>query len=230
MRIAEKILLIIVSVSLMTYAAGSYAGVWQDDFEDGRADGWDEVRGTWEVIDGIYEQTDIAAEYQNSIHENETWTDYALEIDITILESSGASTSVAAGVLLRANETGSSGYRIWIRTDSGGFQFSLWENDSYTHIVTQAAERAISGETYRLKVEIEGSTLSAWVDDRVMFEDQVDEGNLFPTGRVGLINYNCHVQYDNLTLSGDGVIAVSPTIQSTAIAWGIIKLSRCDHL
>lgn len=72
MRIAKKILLIIVSVSLMAYAAGSYAGVWQDDFEDGKAGGWDEVSGTWEVIDGIYEQTDVVAEYQKSIHENET--------------------------------------------------------------------------------------------------------------------------------------------------------------
>ena len=231
MRTASKILAIVVSISLMICAAGSYAGTWLDDFEDGRADEWEDISGTWEVEDGVYEQVDVVPEYHKCIHENEDWTDYTLEVDITILENSAGSTSVAAGVLLRSDDSGSSGYRIWIRTDSGGFQFSLWENDSYTHVITQAAEQAVLGETYRLKVEIDGDILSAWVDDRSMFEDYTEEADLFPTGRVALINYNCSVQYDNISVSGESIyIAVPPTSQSTATAWGAIKATLASHM
>jgi hypothetical protein len=214
----------------MICAAGSYAGTWLDNFEDGRADDWEEISGDWDVEDGVYKQTEATAAYQKSIHESEDWTDYTLEVDITILESSAASTSVAAGVLLRSDDTGSFGYRIWIRADSGGFQFSLWENNGYTHVTTQAAEVAALGETYTLKVEIEGNILSAWVDDRSMFEDYTEEADLFPTGRLGLINYNCSVLYDNISVSGDNIyMAVSPTSQSTATAWGAIKAIPASH-
>lgn len=230
MRTASKILAIVVLISLMICAAGSYAGTWLDDFEDGRADGWEEISGTWEVEDGVYKQAEATAAYQKSIHENEDWTDYTLEVDITMLEKSAASTSVAAGVLLRSDDTGSSGYRIWIRSDSGGFQFSLWQDNGYTHVITQAAEVATLGETYTLKVGIDGNVLSAWVDDRSMFEDYAEETDLFPTGRVALINYNCSVQYDNISLSGENIfMAVSPTSQSIATAWGAIKATPASH-
>ena len=228
MRTRKRELLGILSISLMILTINSLAGTWRDDFDDGRAEGWSEVSGKWEVKDGIYQQTDMVTEYQKTIHEVGDWMDYTLEVDVTILEGGPGSTSVAAGVLLRTNETGSSGYRLWIRADQYGFQLSVWMDDAYTHVITNAAERAELGETYRLKVQIEGSSISAWVDDRLMFEDHVDEEGLFPSGRIGLINYNAHCQYDNLTVSGENVIsnlAVAPDWK-VAATWGATKKTR----
>jgi hypothetical protein len=225
MRIRKIALLRIFAISLMIPAISSFAGIWQDNFDDGNADGWDEVSGAWELKDGMYQQTDMVPEYQKTILEDEDMTDYTLEVDVAILEGGPGSTSVAAGVLLRTDDAGSAGYRFWIRNDTGGFQFSIWINDGFTHVITKADERAAPGETYHLKVQIEGFNISAWVDDRLMFEDHAEEQELFPTGRVGLINYNAHCQYDNLIISGESIVSNMAVASAgkLPVTWGNIK-------
>jgi hypothetical protein len=218
------------TIWLMVISATSFAGVWEDRFEDGNADGWNEVEGDWEIKDGVYEQTIMDAAYQKSMLELEDLTDFTMEVDITILEGGAGSTSVAAGVLLRGTDDGSSGYRFWIRDDTNGFQFSLWQDNAYTNVVGVAAERATAGETYRLKVQLEGFEFSAWVDDRLVLDEHVEQGKLFTSGQVGFINYNCHVQYDNLTIDGPNVISnlsVAPA-GKLVVAWGTIKMSKAN--
>jgi len=221
MRTAKGSLLSIL-ISFMMLAGSSFAGTWEDNFDDGKADGWTEVSGEWEVKDGTYQQTTLNPEYFKTIYEFGGWTDYTLEVDVTIVEGGPNSTSVCAGVLIRTDQTGSAGYRLWIRDDNSGFQFSVWMENTFAHVITDAAEKATPGQAYRLKVQIEGFTLSCWVDDRVMFEEHVDEDELFPAGQIGFISYNAHSQYDNLKIYGENVIAVAPA-GKLAATWGSIK-------
>jgi hypothetical protein len=225
MQIAERIPLMMLAISLMIIASISHAGEWEDRFEDGNADGWNEVTGDWAVKDGAYEQSIMEAEYQKSILDLDDITDFTLEVDVAILESSAASTSVAAGVLVRTDDEGTSGYRIWGRPDQHGFQFSVWQDNTFQHVITDAAAKAVEGETYHLKVQIEGFKISAWFNDQLMVDEHEDESKLFATGRIGFINYNAHSVYDNLTVTGPNVltnIAVEPA-GKLAAAWGAIK-------
>ena len=202
--------------------AASFAGVWEDNFDDGLADGWSEIDGEWKVEDGMYQRVDKVNIYGKSVNDLTDLTDYTLEVDVTIVEKGPDSTSVAAGVLLISNEDASSGYRLWLRDDTNGFQFSTWQDNKYTNVLGEPAERAVSGQTHHLVIEVEGFSFSAWVDGRVVFEDQVDPDGLFPSGQIAFINYNCHVKYDNLTLSGDTLAAVSPG-GKLAATWGSIR-------
>ncbi|MFC1712522.1 family 16 glycoside hydrolase [Candidatus Poribacteria bacterium] len=215
-------LLSILTILLMVLATGSFAGVWEDNFDDGNVDDWNEISGDWEVKDGIYQQTTMTAEYQKSINGTEGFTDYTLEVDVTIVEGGGGSTSICAGVLMRTDATGSAGYRFWVRNDTNGFQFSVWMENTFKHVIVNAAEVATPGQVYHLKVQIEGFNISAWVDDRIMVEDHLEADGLFPSGLIGLINYNSHAQYDNLTISGADIIAVAPA-GKLATKWGSIK-------
>jgi hypothetical protein len=225
LRIAKRVTLIILSIWLVLLPISVSAGIWWDDFEDGRADGWTEVSGDWEVTDGTYQQTTMDAVYQKSILELEDLSDFTLEVDVTVLEGGQASTSVAAGVLVRTDAEGASGYRIWIRPDQSGFQFSVWQDNAYIHVIVDPATKAVVGEPGHLKVQIEGFTISAWVDDNIMVDEYTDADELFASGRVCLINYNAHAQYDNLIIEGPAVptnLAVE-LVGKVAVAWGSIK-------
>lgn len=222
MRIIRIPLFGILTASLMIIAVSSFAGIWEDDFNDGVADGWGEISGEWKVEGGAYQRTDMVPEYGKSIYGSGDWADYTIEADVTIIEGGPDSTSVAAGLLLRTDATGSSGYRFWTRDDTNGFQFSVWKDNTFKHVITDAAERAIPGQTYHLKVELEGFNISAWVDDRIMVDNHADADQLFESGLVGLINYNAHAQYDNITISSDTIAAVAPSKKLTTM-WGSIK-------
>ncbi len=123
---------------------------------------------------------------------------------------------------MRTDATGSAGYRFWIRDDTNGFQFSVWMENTFKHVVVKAEERATPGQVYHLKVQIEEFNISAWVDDRIMVDEHLEADGLFPSGLIGFINYNSHAQYDNLTISGADIIAVAP-VGKLAVTWGNIK-------
>lgn len=200
----------------------AFAGTFIEDFDSGQVNDWIEVTGEWEAEGGVYQQLDMVPEYAKTINKTGGWTNYTIEVDVTIVEGGPDSTSVCAGLLLRTDETGTAGYRLWIRDDTNGFQFSNWIENTFLHVITNADERATPGEAYRLKVEIEDFTLSAWVDDRLMFEDFDDEDKLFPIGKIGFISYNSHAKFDNLTITGADIIAVAPA-GKLAVKWGNIK-------
>jgi hypothetical protein len=102
----------------------------------------------------------------------------------------------------------------------------VWQDDTYIHVIIDPATKAVVGESEHLKVQIEGFTISAWVDDNVMVDEYTDADELFASGRVCFINYNAHAQYDNLMIDGPAVptnLAVEP-VGKLAVAWGTIKM------
>jgi hypothetical protein len=211
-------------VCLVALPLSGFAGVWETDFEN--ADGWNVVEGDWGIEDGVYQRTDMTPTYGKSIYLPGDWLNYTLEVDVTILEGGADSASIAAGVLLRTDETGSSGYRIWGRPDQHGFQLSVWQDNTFTHVITDPDEKSILGQTHHLKVQIDGFIISAWFDDNLKIDNYEDVDQLFPTGLIGLINYNAHAQYDNLRVTSDAidtVSAVTPGSKLTA-TWGSLKI------
>ena len=156
-------------------------------------DGWNEVKGEWKIVKDAYAETS-GAEYAKTMFGDEDWTDYTLEVDVTLVENVNVN---AAGVLIRADTDGDNGMRFWIRTDQHKCQFSRWRENQFEHIVTPLPVDPEVGETYRLKVVAEGpKIISVFVDDELLFEGD-DDAKFRDSGRIGFITHTANVHYDN---------------------------------
>jgi len=206
-------------VVLVALLSGSLAlaGTWVEDFDSGNVDSWNEVAGEWNVEEGGYAET-AGSDYAKTMFGDEAWTDYTVEVDVTLVEN--VSTN-AVGMLLRADENGENGYRFWIRVDSSNAQFSTWENSAYVHLEQPELTVEI-GETYHLKVVMEGNSFQCFVNDEMIIDL---ENDFRDSGRVGFICYRAYPRYDNLKVSSSVITAVRPGGKLTTL-WGAVKSLR----
>ena len=212
-----KAVSIIFFVALLTSTAS--AGVWQENFDRGLPDGWNEVKGEWKILKDAYAETS-GAEYAKTMFGDEDWTDYTVEVDITLVKHVNVN---AAGVLIRADADGDNGMRYWIRTDQHKCQFSRWRENQFEHIVTPLPVEPEVGETYRLKVIAEGQNYQCFVDDELLFEGD-DDAKFRDSGRIGFITHTANVHFDNLVIDGADIpsFAVEPNGKLTTL-WGQLK-------
>ena len=211
------IVCVIFMVSILTSTAS--AGVWQENFDNGLPDGWNAVKGEWKIEKDAYAETS-GAQYAKTMFGDEDWTDYTLEVDVTLVKNVGVN---AAGVLIRADKDGNNGMRFWIRTDQHKCQFSRWRENQFEHIVTPLPVDPEVGETYRLKVVAERQDYKCFVDDELLFEGD-DDMKFRDSGRIGFITYEANVHYDNLVIDGEDIpaFAVDPN-GKVATRWGQLK-------
>ena len=210
-----------VSVILMVAILASIAsaGVWQENFDNGLPDGWNDVKGEWKIQKDAYAETS-GAQYAKTMFGDEDWTDYTVAVDVTLVEDVNVN---AAGLLIRADADGNNGMRFWIRTDEHKCQFSRWRENQWEHIVTPLPVEPEVGETYRLKVVAEGQNYECFIDDELLFEGE-DDMKFRDSGRIGFIAYEANVHYDNLVIDGDDIpaFAVAPN-GKLATRWGRLK-------
>jgi len=212
---------ILISILSLVFAFNiAFAGTWKYDFNDGKADGWEVIVGKWKVEDKAYAETGWT-EYAKTMGGEESWTDYTVECDITLVESfEGGGSKDCAGLLIRADAKGENGYRFWIRTDMAP-QFSKWINNTYEHIEQNIPVVIEIEETYHLKVIIEGDSYKGFINDEEVFDHKED---FRKNGRIGLITYKAHPHFDNITVSGDNVKGMSvQLIGKLSACWSRIK-------
>ena len=208
---------VILMVAILTSIAS--AGVWQENFDNGLPDGWNDVKGEWKIQKDAYAETS-GAQYAKTMFGDEDWTDYTVAVDVTLVEDVNVN---AVGLLIRADADGDNGMRFWIRTDEHKCQFSRWRENQWEHIVTPLPVEPEVGETYRLKVVAEGQNYECFVDDELLFEGE-DDMKFRDSGRIGFIAYEANVHYDNLVIDGDDIpaFAVAPN-GKLATRWGQLK-------
>ncbi len=208
---------VIFIVAILTPIAS--AGIWQENFDKGLPDGWNEVKGEWKIVKGAYAETS-GAEYAKTMFGDEDWTDYTLEVDLTLVKNVNVN---AAGVLIRADTDGDNGMRFWIRTDQHKCQFSRWRENQWDHIKTPLPVEPEVGETYRLKIVAEGQNYQCFVDDELLFDGK-DDMKFRDSGRIGFITHTANVHFDNLSIDGEDIpaFAVEPNGKLTT-RWGQLK-------
>ncbi len=212
-----KTVSIIFLVAILTSTAS--AGIWQENFDKGLPDGWNEVKGEWKIVKDTYAETS-GAEYAKTMFGDEDWTDYTLEVDVTLVKNVNVN---AAGVLIRADTDGDNGMRFWIRTDQHKCQFSRWKENQWDHIKTPLPVEPEVGETYRLKIVAEGQNYQCFVDDELLFDGE-DNAKFRDSGRIGFITHTANVHFDNLSIDGEDIpaFAVEPNGKLTT-RWGQLK-------
>jgi hypothetical protein len=199
------------------FEAAADAELWTPDDEGPRTG-----KSEWEIDGGWFHQTATEEMYHKAAAGSSDWTDYTVEFDMCILEGPRS----CAGVLLRSDSAAANGYRLWMH-DEGAFQFTTWQDNEWKVHIIRPPFTPEQGKEYHMKVSIEGWTVSAWVDGEPIIEGH-EIGNdmqFFESGMLGLINYGCHVRYDNIEVSGPNVrsLLVEPHSR-LATTWGWMKL------
>ncbi|MDE0085541.1 MAG: DUF1080 domain-containing protein [Candidatus Poribacteria bacterium] len=217
MRYSNAVSIILMVVILNSIAL---AGTWEENFNNGLPDGWEEISGEWKIEDDAYAETSGESVYAKTMFGDDGWTDYTVEVDVTLVKSVKAN---AAGVLIRADAKGDNGMRFWIRADQHKCQVSRWKKNKFEHIATALPAEPKIGKTHRLKIVGEGQNYQFFVDDKLMFEGE-DDTKFRDNGRIGFIAIEALVQYDNLVIDGAEIpsAAVEPHTK-LATRWGQLK-------
>ena len=193
-------------VFLLFWLVGSLQAqqvIFEDNFDGGKADRWTTIDGEWQVEDAAFARVGREEQYAKAMAGDVNWTDYIVEVDVTLKEAVGAN---CAGLLVRADEEGSNGFRFWLRTDMPS-QFSKWVDNKYEHIKIDIPVDIEVGTTYYLKAIVEGSKHLYFINDEPVVEYEDEEG-FRESGRIGFITYAVYPHFDNVKVSSTTVTTV----------------------
>ena len=220
--------LLISCCCLLLLSSPVYAGECIDDFENGNADGWDEVAGDWEVQEAEYVQLGIGdnvAEVPRTIIQSPwEFSDGAIEVTITFDKRSEGSEVPA--ILYRMSEDGN-GYAFRIRGDR--LEMGKYQDGIYNNIRGDAFPIDFN-KPIKLKIEVEGMFTKGYLDGVVKIRvGDLDE--TFQKGKIGLAVFDANKQiyFDDIIINGQGIHPFAPLSHSVepakklASTWGEIK-------
>jgi len=172
--------------------------LFQDNFEDGSDNGWTKTGGTWSVIsDGtkVFAQSTTSGDALASAG-NVTWTDYTVEAEVkpVSFDSTGGFAKLLARYKDPANH-----YYLLLRSNN-----ALEVRKLVGGVKTTLASKSFSvapGVWYKLKLEVVGSSLKAYVNDTLQLS--VTDSQL-ANGSVGVGAYNAQVEFDDVTATAPG--------------------------
>jgi len=201
-------------------------GVWQEDFNDGRADAWDVIVADklWQVKDGAFEGVDQVKGYSRVVAGDENWSNYTIECDVTLV---GKGAINCAGILIRSDDSGMNGYRFWVRSDTGVFEAYKWVEGTWAPPTLLEENIGVKpDETYRLKAQAEEFTFTCHMDGKEMGKF-TDDSRFRRKGKIGLIVCNATGRFDNVVVEGDDVVGQAVlSAAKLALTWGKLKCAN----
>jgi hypothetical protein len=198
-----------------------------DDFEDGDANGWKEVSGTWQVQDGMYvmmEKDEGTQDVPRSIIQSPwNFSDGTIELTINF-EKRGASTEIPTVLYRMVDDNNGYAFRMGNdRLEVGRFVEGAWEN------IRGDAAVINTDKPCQIKLIVEGIFTKIYYNGEIKARIG-DLSDTFKAGKVGLAVFDSTepVYFDNITISGDGIAPfremrpVEPAGKLTSV-WGKIK-------
>ncbi len=220
-RISWVAAMIITGISIMLFAASSEADiVFYDDFNDGNADGWEEIIGApWTVVDGEYEQNLSGANLlSRTFAGDESWSNYSFQVDMIGLAG------VDKIMDFRRQLDTDSWYGFVIRSDWSGQDEILLKkhvNDPTGIVAATAQYPTQRGVWYTVRVELHDENIKLYIKQRNaesfdLVMDYYDVEPVVTNGKIGFTCWTgaagaCHIRYDN-------VIVETPTTDEWAAA------------
>ena len=208
-----------------------YAGECIDDFENGNADGWNEVAGEWEVQEGAYVQlavsTDIRGIPRAIIQSPWEFTDGSIEVTITF-EKKSAGTEVPAILYRMIDED--NGYAFRLHSDS--MEVGKFLEGQYQDIRGDA-QRINIDKPCKIKLEVQGKFTKVYYNGEIKARiGDLDE--TFKKGKVGIAVFEPGdpIYFDDIIINGEGVFSFPPLSYKVdpgaklASSWGRLKSSN----
>ena len=164
-----------------------------DDFEDGNATGWVPDGGTWSVVTSgsqVYRQSDNTAPANRSALSASNWDDQVVQADVRANSYDGSNRffGVVARYadddnyyyfILRSNNT------VELKKLVAGMPTNL-DSDSFT---------VSTGTWYTLRLEVEGTSLKAYINDDLKLE--ATDATL-ASGKAGLLTFFTAADFDTV--------------------------------
>jgi pectate lyase len=156
-----------------------------------------EVETDAELVSNVYTQTETTRSQPNlSVAGSVAWRDVIVEADLRIQAFNGSSSSYMAGLCVRVRDA-ENFYLIGIRSNDGKLGLRRFA-DGGTNLVQSEFEDGTTGVWYHLRVEAVGSTLTAYLDDQLMFTQTDDD---IASGGIGLCTVRASASFDNVRVT-----------------------------
>ena len=170
--------------------------LFSDDFAKGGLEHWKADREqVWRPVRGMLraDLPDRKQEHSFVYAGSESWTDYALEVDICAMRG------VDKGVVVRVEGEGG----IGVDLRGPGYQDVLLHRREWPMGRTRVTNA--NGVWHHLRVEARGHRYRVWVDQKLVLE-RADSKRSRPRGRIALAAYTggvaeCTVYYDNVLVT-----------------------------
>jgi hypothetical protein len=223
-------------------------GLW-DDFSDGDHSDWTKTGiggagANWTVENGQLSITDysVASDSQSIAFKGNTgWTDYIYSVDV--MPQAGN----YAGIYFRDTAYGN-GY-WWLIGITGAGEAGY---NNFNWIEYNASTTLKMGQWNNLRVKVTGSdpvNVKLYMDGVKVKEVNLAGANAKPTGRIGVMNYDSHVHFDNVnvipfitntfipdTAANDANapptpanVALTPATTSMQVSWPAVTDNGTDY-
>lgn len=176
------------------------AVLFQDDFEDGNADGWKTTGGTWGVIadgaDQVFNQSNLLNEAL--AFAGGGWSNYTYSAKVKLLNS-----AANAGLTFRASNA-SNYYMFRINNSTKAVELYKKVNGTLTLLSSAAFSNSIN-QWYTLKVTASGNQITGYVDDIQMISWTNDISEL-TSGFIGFRMYGSKASFDDVIVTSNIVV------------------------
>ncbi len=158
--------------------------LWEQDFENGKADGWYVGHGTWKVIkteDGkkAYEGTGTSNYPQIWLKkQGQEWRDYAFESKIKLLKG-------AVQICFRTKGSGDSDfYNVFMPAGGDTISINKFINGDYKGVKNISFD--VKEDTwYDVRIEVIGPEFHLFIDDRLIGEYTFGDADYLKKGTIG---------------------------------------------
>ncbi len=178
-------------------AAGAYEFAFAnsyllyEDFEDGVANGFYEVGGTWTVADGRYTQS-------SGLCPPRSWVNaignYVIQVECTPL--AGLETKV-----IYAHADSSENYRVDLWLDRSRLSIPAWGESWSTRNYTVSGLNLAYNHSYSVKIEVGWTGVKVWVNDVLQHDQPWADGWPLGDGNIGLGTNAASSRFDDLIVS-----------------------------
>ena len=183
-------------------------GVFSENFNDGVADGWNEIAGNWNYPGGDQYQVAGVGGGQ-SVAGCDPWQDYTMQTDIY---ANNLNFGESAGINLRYQDPAQY-YYVTVRNIAAAgpdvFVLEIGKNNPFQPLVTSPPIAFSNSQWYTIKASIQGSA-PAQIDAKIWLQTDPEPGgwdltvndNDYPSGKVGaLSDGNGNNRFDNVTVT-----------------------------
>jgi len=194
----------------------SAAVLFEDNFDDGVADGWTPEDGIWAVENGVYTQKDIQwVERQTKPSPPGNWSDFVLEFDTRVVQGD------VATAYIRLNGNAQTHDYMLIMGPSD-LRFGRHISSKYVDLEQIVMDWDLS-QWHSIKIIADGPSMMVFVDGMLKI-DVVDA--TFSNGNIAFGTWNAEGHFDNIVVStlyqcGDGTCDASETCETCPVDCGL---------
>lgn len=178
----------------------------EEDFESFVVSDWTTTGGTWALgtdpgaSGNVYTQTDNTNSEPYLTALDGQFDDFIAQVDFKVVAFNGGSSSYMAGICVRVADAGNF-YMVGLRSNNGSpLQLRRFGGDNEGILADSNVDQAV-GTWYRLRVDVTGSTIAAYLNGELMFS-QTDSG--LTIGGVALCAVRASIMYDNFIVTDPG--------------------------